>query len=114
MLVVVLCIMGAILFYLPWTSIWEKNYFLSHFPFANAHPASSCVSGAVSGLGVLDIFLAINMIGLSPLLRHLPRPVCAPSNPLVRPISRSSVTSRPPRPAGGRAGRSLGSVDSKD
>jgi hypothetical protein len=65
-LVVVLCIMGAILFYLPWTSIWEKNYFLSHFPSLMRillHPA---FRGAVSGLGVLDIFLAINMIGPEP------------------------------------------------
>jgi hypothetical protein len=63
LLVVILCIMGAILFYLPWTSIWEKNYFLSHFPSLMRillHPA---FRGAVSGLGVLDIFLAINMIG---------------------------------------------------
>jgi hypothetical protein len=62
MLVVVLCVMGAILFYLPWTSFWEKNYFLSHFPSLMRillHPA---FRGAVSGLGVLDIFLAINMI----------------------------------------------------
>src|ERR1700756_5084855 len=61
--VVALCIMGAILFYLPWTSIWEKNYFLSHFPSLMRillHPA---FRGAVSGLGVLDIFLAVTMIG---------------------------------------------------
>ena len=32
LLVVFCCIMGAILFYLPWTGIWEQNYFLSHFP----------------------------------------------------------------------------------
>ena len=63
LLVVILCIMGAILFYLPWTSIWEKNYFLSHFPSLMRvllHPA---IRGAVSGLGVLDILLAIHMIG---------------------------------------------------
>jgi hypothetical protein len=62
LLVVILCIMGAILFYLPWTSIWEKNYFLSHFPSLMPvllHPA---IRGAVSGLGVLDILLAIHMI----------------------------------------------------
>ena len=63
LVVVALCILGAILFYLPWTSIWEKNYFLSHFPYLMRillHPA---FRGAVSGLGVLDIFLAITMIG---------------------------------------------------
>jgi hypothetical protein len=63
LLVVTLCITGAILFYLPWTSIWEKNYFLSHFPSLMRillHPA---FRGAVSGVGVLDIFLAVTMIG---------------------------------------------------
>src|SRR6267378_2219525 len=73
LLVVTLCIMGAILFYLPWTSIWEKNYFLSHFPSLMRillHPA---FRGAVSGLGVLDIFLAINMIGADPAPAAAPR-----------------------------------------
>jgi hypothetical protein len=66
LLVVLLCIMGAVLFYLPWTSLWEKNYFLSHFPSLMRillHPA---FRGAVSGLGVLDIFLAITLIGPDP------------------------------------------------
>jgi hypothetical protein len=74
LLVVALCIMGAILFYLPWTSFWEKNYFLSHYPSLMRlllHPA---FRGSVSGLGVLDIFLAINLIGAEP----EPAPSAAP------------------------------------
>jgi len=66
LLVVVLCITGAILFYLPWTSIWEKNYFLSHFPSLMRILLHPSFRGAVSGLGVLDIFAAINMIGPDP------------------------------------------------
>jgi hypothetical protein len=72
-LVVALCLMGAVLFYLPWTSIWEKNYFLSHYPSLMRillHPA---FRGSVSGLGVLDIFLAINMIGSDPAPTAAPR-----------------------------------------
>ena len=63
LLVVLLCIMGAILFYLPWTGFWEQNYFLVHFPSLMRillHPA---VRGLVSGLGILDVFLATTMIG---------------------------------------------------
>ena len=66
LLVVFGCVMGAMLFYLPWTGIWEQNYFLSHFPSLMPillHPA---FRGAVSGLGILDIFLSISMIGPSP------------------------------------------------
>ena len=66
LLVVTLCIMGAVLFYLPWTSIWERNYFLSHFPSLMRILLHPSFRGAVSGLGVLDIFLAISMIGSDP------------------------------------------------
>lgn len=63
LLVVICCIMGAILFYLPWTGLWEQNYFLSHFPSLMRILLHPSVRGVVSGLGILDIFLAINMIG---------------------------------------------------
>jgi len=61
-LVVVCCMMVAILFYLPWTGIWEQNYFLSHFPSLMPILLHPSFRGAVSGLGILDIFLAIRMI----------------------------------------------------
>ena len=63
LLVVVCCIMGAVLFYLPWTGLWEQNYFLSHYPSLMRILLHPSFRGAVSGLGILDIFLAISMIG---------------------------------------------------
>lgn len=77
LIVVAMCIMGAILFYLPWTSIWERNYFLSHFPSLMRillHPA---FRGAVSGLGVLDILVAVSMIGPDPHPEPVPPPATA-------------------------------------
>jgi hypothetical protein len=62
-LVVVCCMMGAILFYLPWTGVWEQNYFLLHFPSLIPIVLHPSFRGLVSGLGILDIFLAIRMIG---------------------------------------------------
>jgi hypothetical protein len=61
-LVVLCCMMGAVLFYLPWTGVWEQNYFLSHFPSLMRILLHPSFRGAVSGLGILDIFLAIRMI----------------------------------------------------
>jgi hypothetical protein len=55
--------MGALLLYLPWTSFWEQNYFLSHFPVLIPVLLHPSFRGAVSGLGVVDIILAIGMIG---------------------------------------------------
>jgi hypothetical protein len=65
-LVVVCCMMGAVLFYLPWTGIWEQNYFLNHSPSLMRILLHPSFRGAVSGLGLLDIFLAIRMIGPAP------------------------------------------------
>jgi hypothetical protein len=72
-LVVVCCMMGAILFYLPWTGIWEQNYFLTHFPSLMRILLHPSFRGAVSGLGILDIFLAIRMIGTDASASTTPR-----------------------------------------
>jgi hypothetical protein len=63
LLVVVAFEMGALLLYLPWSAYWEQNYFLSHYPsliHVVLHPS---FRGVVSGIGVLDILLAVRWIG---------------------------------------------------
>jgi hypothetical protein len=63
-LVVVLAFeMGALLLYLPWSGYWEQNYFLSHYPALMHIVLHPSFRGAVSGVGVLDILLAIGWIG---------------------------------------------------
>ena len=72
-MLVVLCFeMGALLLYLPWTSFWEQNYFLSHFPALMPVLLHPSFRGAVSGLGVVDIILAIGMIGSRPGATRVP------------------------------------------
>ncbi len=62
-LLVVLCFeMGALLLYLPWSVYWDQNYFLSHFPTLIPVLLHPSFRGAVSGIGVLDILLAFNLI----------------------------------------------------
>ena len=55
--------MGALLLYLPWSGYWEQNYFLSHYPSLMRIVLHPSFRGAVSGVGVLDILLAIGWIG---------------------------------------------------
>jgi len=55
--------MGALLLYLPWSGYWEQNYFLSHYPSLIRVLLHPSFRGAVSGVGVLDILLAIGWIG---------------------------------------------------
>lgn len=59
--VVLLFEMGALLLYLPWSAFWEQNYFLNHFPWLIPYMLHPSLRGLVSGLGVLDIFVAFGM-----------------------------------------------------
>ena len=62
-MLIVLCFeMGALLLYLPWSNFWEQNYFLSHFPSLIRILLHPSVRGLVSGLGVLDIFVALGLL----------------------------------------------------
>jgi hypothetical protein len=59
--VVLLFEMGALLLYLPWSAFWEENYFLSHFPWLMRVVLHPSMRGLVSGIGVLDIFVAFGL-----------------------------------------------------
>jgi hypothetical protein len=63
LLVVLAFEMGAMLLYLPWSGYWEQNYFLSHYPSLRQIVLHPFFRGAVSGVGVLDILLAVGWIG---------------------------------------------------
>ena len=63
-LLVIVCFeMGALLLYLPWSAFWEQNFFLNHFPSLIRIVLHPSFRGAVSGIGVLDILLALSFIG---------------------------------------------------
>jgi hypothetical protein len=64
--VVLLFEMGAVLMYLPWSTFWEQNYFLNHFPWLMRIVLHPSLRGMVSGLGVLDIFVAFGMFNSRP------------------------------------------------
>jgi hypothetical protein len=74
--VVLLFEMGALLLYLPWSSFWEQNYFLNHYPQLMRIVLNPALRGIVSGIGVLDILVAFGMFGTRP----APARVSPPSN----------------------------------
>jgi hypothetical protein len=61
MTVVLLFEMGALLLYLPWSTFWEQNYFLHRFPSLMHILLHPSIRGIVSGIGVLDIFVAFGL-----------------------------------------------------
>ena len=76
--VVLLFEMGALLLYLPWSSFWENNYFLYHYPWLMRIVLHPSLRGAVSGIGVLDIFVAFGLFNSPPTPVRVPP---TPTNP---------------------------------
>jgi hypothetical protein len=55
-------LLGVLLLFLPWLGLWEHNYFLSRFPEMIPYALNPSVRGVVSGLGALDIMMAVGML----------------------------------------------------
>ena len=52
--------LGVFLLILPWVSIWSNNHFVMAHGWVSAIALNHYVRGAVSGLGLADIWLAIH------------------------------------------------------
>ncbi len=57
---IVFCLeLGIFLFILPWAAFWSQNYFTDHLRVLSGLSHNNFLRGAVSGLGLADIWLAI-------------------------------------------------------
>ncbi|HLJ87693.1 MAG TPA: hypothetical protein VKZ53_12785 [Candidatus Angelobacter sp.] len=57
---VVFCIeLGIVLVALPWSELWSNNSFLSRWPVLGHALHHGFARGAISGLGLLDLWLGI-------------------------------------------------------
>ena len=57
---VLFCIeIGGFLFFLPWLPLWLNNNLLAHWPALRHVLEHPFVRGAVSGLGLVDVWLGI-------------------------------------------------------
>jgi hypothetical protein len=60
---ILFCIeLGAFLLLFPWTEYWDHNLFSSLVPEWHQFWANSYVRGAVSGLGVVNFYIAFTEI----------------------------------------------------
>jgi hypothetical protein len=53
--------LGVVLVFLPWLQVWESNYFLGQYPVLRPFLLHPSVRGVITGLGALDIVLAIDL-----------------------------------------------------
>jgi len=62
-LYVLVCLeIGVFLMLVPWSTIWERNYFLDLYPALRPWVVSPSLRGAVCGLGLANIFLGISEV----------------------------------------------------
>jgi hypothetical protein len=50
---------GLLLLLIPWSTFWDRNYFVEMIPSARSILTSNYVRGAVSGLGILNLVAAL-------------------------------------------------------
>jgi hypothetical protein len=60
--VIVRLYVGALVVLLPWRSIWTTNAWIMHWPTVAAFLAQGWVRGLVSGLGLLNIWVALSVL----------------------------------------------------
>lgn len=53
-------LVGAILIIAPWTTLWDVNYLLEGQPALRTLVLSATARGLVSGLGVVNVLLAVH------------------------------------------------------
>jgi hypothetical protein len=54
---------GLVLLVVPWSPLWDRNYFVQVWPALEALTRSNLVRGAISGLGVVNLWAAISELG---------------------------------------------------
>jgi hypothetical protein len=51
--------LGLVLVLVPWSDYWEMNYFLFQYPALAFFFKNPFLRGAISGLGVMNVLLAL-------------------------------------------------------
>jgi hypothetical protein len=51
--------LGLMLILLPWSDMWDINYFLYQYPALGLIVKNAYVRGAVSGLGLMNVLFAL-------------------------------------------------------
>jgi hypothetical protein len=66
-LLVLFCFeLGVLLIIVPWTSFWERNALLDRFPELRPAMTNHYLRGGISGLGLLDVWIAASLVRRRP------------------------------------------------
>ena len=54
---------GLLLVLIPWSAFWDRNYFVGWSPAIGALLTSNYLRGAVTGLGLINVWAAVGELG---------------------------------------------------
>jgi hypothetical protein len=57
-------LVGVILSIVPWTALWDANYLLQPYPALRLFVLSPFARGTVTGLGIVNIVMALHEVYL--------------------------------------------------
>jgi hypothetical protein len=63
---------GFLLVVIPWSSFWDRNYFAQALPAVREFIGNYYVRGAVSGLGLVDVYLGLTELVMAIMARPSP------------------------------------------
>lgn len=63
---------GFLLVVIPWSTFWDRNYFAQVIPVVQALMSNNYVRGAISGLGLVNVYLGLAELIATLTARHLP------------------------------------------
>ena len=61
---------GFLLVFVPWSEFWDRNYFAQAIPAVRSLAANNYVRGAVSGLGLINVYLGLAELVAAIVARH--------------------------------------------
>ena len=84
-------LVGSILVFVPWTPLWDANYLIQPHPTLRTVVLSAFVRGTVTGLGIVNIAMALHELALRvgadrDAIRWRRRSGCAPEAALYGPV----------------------------
>lgn len=65
---------GFVLIVVPWSAYWDRNYFAQSLPLLHGIITNNFVRGAVSGLGVINVWAGVGELISLMLSRNVERP----------------------------------------
>lgn len=75
---------GFALIVVPWSTFWDRNYFVQALPAIQSFITNNFVRGAVSGLGVINVIAGVAELVSLLVARRLEQPHSITSSRLAR------------------------------